>query len=1620
MIEGLLASLFGLFFFALIGHGMWLCGANLLRSVFGLKKSEPVLTDRDPVKSPSDDALKAEECVQRLTRGSFLEYDDYCVVRDKLETAARRAKVFLPNRLPKRERIEALSGTSTDASKNLVAPANESPVHGLRDNQGALELPPVVVAPVVQPSHSIHALEKDYATQPLAPTAPLAKASRKAVGEMLQEFLNEKNIHWGELLSGVLIVGSAVGLIFSLRWQLSQIIPMFSAVIFFLATAAIHFAGFYTLGRWKLPSTSRGLLLIGSLLIPITFLATALLADHGGSASILEPGFIALMIVGGGACGALVYYGARQLLPSQPITWTVGIMGSSLALGIINRSVADSTHPMQLSLFGCLALIGLAYVVVRNVLLPRVSSRFQPAQATAGSHAMIAQLKLYGTTLFALIVAMGLLVLRARELFDTLLPYSIPIAGLGLLTSAIGCGIGTLKELSPERDAVDLDRPDATPWWHVLSTAILILGSVFVVAAAFFAKDSVQLVVGIALLGGLANGGLALLFKQPSLTAVSALGLSSAVLLIGHRISGNLAGGPLTMDALLSVATHGLTGAILLVLAIAWGLGGWWLRLQTDVGGEKSERKPHASFSFSEPLPLSHWLVMFVAAGLLSFMAILVSGYGAFTTTAMNSMCLSLAVLGCCAFAGLLVGHFRQDRLPMFLSSGLLFLICTTLLRSNNPVAFELGVTTWEIPWRVVAAMLSHAAIVTGARLLLSSIRSGVHETDGQLVLPTARPTAIRSLGITGAATASASMPLLLRWDEPSLLGWQAICLALAGVICVLQGRLQWGSVWRIVGQASLGMAIAQIFAKLLSDATPNMFVPEQCLIFAISTIALVVSAVASLPYFTRATWSGLAAWKRVDADVVCVAFVIYLIALSLRFWDTPRANLTPDACLFALSITMALMGSLLLAAFRNRRSYQFLAGILSCFATAAFCQWLAPTTLTTSTFLTLMCMAPLAIVLGFSVYDVLSTNSETATTAHVIPIAGGAPFEDLVSWGTLFAWFLITSTAYTIELNSIVSAASLTLASPLGFVWILFGILTFVVQSPLRPPVVACNRTYIASLMLVLQAPLWMASGVTGDLTQATWLALILSAVAVHAAMAGLAVRVYCAASSRRTSKVRLMDQYFSDEYRAQAVGLFGKLVETSASSVVIVSIPFALLSTDSNALRIVALAVFMSGVGLLAASSAAVAENSLRSRRARCWAIGILCWFAILLTWSSLPQMDTMLLATLRSMRASCVLYIASIILVAYHARPTIHDWTLAVKQSWPVMLAGGVVTGLCATWLAWQQVAPETGLASAGFDAICLALAQTATVAVLVVQALRNSWNIAEFPDQWRSNYVYFAEAIAGLAAIGLYVVFPQWFDLPLKQYWPLIILAVALAGSAIAKLLSLKNLDVLGDPMARTSLLLPIVAAIGVFVVGSSARSDLVLTLGAVFYFMMAAADGSRKLAVAGMALVNVAMFLFWHRYPSLDFLRHPQLWIIPPAASVLIASYFHRRELSAQTMTWIRYAALGAIFLSSTSEILLAGIGESLWPPMLLTVLSVLAVFMGISLQTRSFIYFGFVFLLVSTTAMVAHAQQSLGHTWPWWALGITLGIAILILFGLFEKRRNEMQQLTEKLRSWEA
>ena len=84
------------------------------------------------------------------------------------------------------------------------------------------------------------------------------------------------------------------------------------------------------------------------------------------------------------------------------------------------------------------------------------------------------------------------------------------------------------------------------------------------------------------------------------------------------------------------------------------------------------------------------------------------------------------------------------------------------------------------------------------------------------------------------------------------------------------------------------------------------------------------------------------------------------------------------------------------------------------------------------------------------------------------------------------------------------------------------------------------------------------------------------------------------------------------------------------------------------------------------------------------------------------------------------------------------------------------------------------------------------------------------------------------------------------------------------------------------------------------------------------------------------------------------------------------------------------------------------------------VLSVAGVLAGILFRVRSYLYMGAGFLGLVVFSMIWHAAVDREQTWIWWASGVALGIAILALFAVFEKRRAQMLHALEKLRAWSA
>ena len=97
--------------------------------------------------------------------------------------------------------------------------------------------------------------------EPALPAPPATDEPSEAVQPavrhgVLAAFLEEKNILWGELVGGLLIVGCSIALVLTL-WRDLQDLPYSSFLMAAGITAALFGAGQYTLHHWKLASTSR-------------------------------------------------------------------------------------------------------------------------------------------------------------------------------------------------------------------------------------------------------------------------------------------------------------------------------------------------------------------------------------------------------------------------------------------------------------------------------------------------------------------------------------------------------------------------------------------------------------------------------------------------------------------------------------------------------------------------------------------------------------------------------------------------------------------------------------------------------------------------------------------------------------------------------------------------------------------------------------------------------------------------------------------------------------------------------------------------------------------------------------------------------------------------------------------------------------------------------------------------------------------------------------------------------------------------------------------------------------------------------------------------------------------
>jgi hypothetical protein len=310
--------------------------------------------------------------------------------------------------------------------------------------------------------------------------------------------------------------------------------------------------------------------------------------------------------------------------------------------------------------------------------------------------------------------------------------------------------------------------------------------------------------------------------------------------------------------------------------------------------------------------------------------------------------------------------------------------------------------------------------------------------------------------------------------------------------------------------------------------------------------------------------------------------------------------------------------------------------------------------------------------------------------------------------------------------------------------------------------------------------------------------------------------------------------------------------------------------------------------------------------------------------------------------------------------------------------------------------------------------------------------------------RVRCVWGAEFVVVLLVVHLRLNVPELFHGFLEQHWAVILMALGFAGVGLGELCQRRRLPMLAEPLQRTGLFLPLLPVLAYLVrpaidfdeVGqampgiqpvlrhlqnlpdSYQLNALLWFLLGILYIWMTLLKRTSAFALVGALFTNFGLWVILAHQEGMGFLLHPQLWLIPVGLIVLAAEHLHRERLTAAQSQAARYLGLLLIYLSSTADMFITGMGNSVLLPLALAVLCVIGVLAGILLRVRAFLFLGVTFLFLVIFAQIWHAAVDRAHTWIWWASGIVLGAAILTLFALFEKRRNDVLKLFDEIKRW--
>jgi hypothetical protein len=409
----------------------------------------------------------------------------------------------------------------------------------------------------------------------------------------------------------------------------------------------------------------------------------------------------------------------------------------------------------------------------------------------------------------------------------------------------------------------------------------------------------------------------------------------------------------------------------------------------------------------------------------------------------------------------------------------------------------------------------------------------------------------------------------------------------------------------------------------------------------------------------------------------------------------------------------------------------------------------------------------------------------------------------------------------------------------------------------------------------------------------------------------------------------------------------------------------------------------------------------------------------FAVAFSWAFLPPDFASpwlhrLVLTVMALSVAVVVY--GFALVKFLQRE--NEWTRAAARLVPPLAVLTVMLILAV--LGMEVVAyVERGEVNIAMPAlVAIGIALVGLIAAALAAALLPGRDPLGLSERGRTLYVYAAEGLGALLFVHIRVTMPWLFTGWFQQFWPLIVMAVAFIGVGFGELFGRRRQRVLSEPLHNTGALLPLLPVIGFWFVESRVNYSLLLLSIGVLYASLSVLRKSMLYGALAALAANGSLWYLLHDKDGLSFLDHPQLWLIPPALSALIAGYINRARLTPQQSAALRYASAIVIYVSSTMDIFINGVAEAPWLPAVLAGLSILGVLAGIMLRVRAFLYLGTAFLVVAILTIIWHAGRQ--HTWIYFVFGIVVGALLLAIFGLFEKRRNDVLRMVDELKHWQA